>query len=61
MHELTVVNIEKENVVVKVRGLRISKGTFTFYHAAFWTVCLSYREKLLMSYLGDLNVNTKVM
>ena len=42
-------------------GVENSRGTFTFYHAAFWTVCLSYRENLLMSYLGGLNVNTKVV
>ena len=26
----------------------------------YWFIGLSYRENLLMSYLGDLNVNTKV-
>lgn len=39
-------------------------GTFTFLPGGlldYLFIGLSYRENLLMSYLGDLNVNTKVV
>lgn len=54
------VSFEK-NAVVKVRGLRIQGelSHFTMQPSGLF-IGLSYRENLLMSYLGDLNVNTKV-